>query len=778
MTVPDRRGGMRIPAAPLLAITSTGLAVGAAAHALGVAGSAHFVWGAVTAVGIGAAGWWVADAARRRQLGADVIALVALVGTLLVGEYLAGAAVAVMLASGRALEARAATRAREELSGLLDRAPRRAHRVDTSGVSDVGVDNVAPGDVLLVKPGEVVPVDGQLDSPNAVLDESALTGEALPVSKTAGDAVRSGTVNAGGPLQLRATTAAADSTYAGIVRLVATAEASSAPSARLADRWSVVFLAVALLTAGGAWGVSGQLARAVAVLVVATPCPLILAVPVALVSGLSRTARRGVIVKGGAVLERLAQATVLLFDKTGTLTTGHPTVVGVLTAGAVPADDLLRDAASVDQVSPHVLAAAVVRAANGRGLAMSVPADVDEVPGQGIRGRVGGHGVSVGRAEWAGRCADPGWLRAVRCQAERDGQLTVFVGVDGVLVGALLLADPIRADAARTIRRLRRDGITRVVMVTGDRAGAADAVGAVIGVDEVLAERTPAEKVDAVRMERRHGTTIMVGDGINDAPALALADIGVAVGARGASASSEAADVVLSVDRLDRLGEAVVIAQRTLRIAAQSVAAGIGLSLVAMGVAAAGYLPAAWGALLQEAIDVAVIANALRALRPGRRDVTFDEADAGVARRFSAEHATLGPDLDRIRAAADAIGAVPPAEALAAIGDVYRLLAEGIGPHEQAEDAELYPVLDRVLGGADPTATMSRAHVEISHQIRRLGKILDNTDPKGSDDDDMTELRRLLYGLHAILLLHFAQEDEGYLSLLDESEAPPLTARS
>ena len=381
MSLRDRLGGTYRPTATLLGLTVTGLAAGAVVRGLGQAAPAHLLWGAITALGIAAAGWWVADAARHRQLGADVIALLALVGTLLVGEYLAGAVVAVMLASGRALEARAAARAREELRGLLDRAPRRAHCVAAAGVTDVDVDEVAPGDVLLVKPGEVVPVDGQLDSPDGVLDESALTGEALPVAKVAGDVVRSGTVNAGGPLQLRATTAVADSTYAGIVRLVATAEASSAPSVRLADRYAALFLAVSLAVAGGAWGVSGQLARAVAVLVVATPCPLILAVPVALVSGLSRTARRGVIVKGGAVLERLARATVLLFDKTGTLTTGHPTVVGIVTAGAIASDELLRAAASVDQVSPHVLAAAVVRAANSRGLSLRLATDVDEVPG-------------------------------------------------------------------------------------------------------------------------------------------------------------------------------------------------------------------------------------------------------------------------------------------------------------------------------------------------------------------------------------------------------------
>jgi hypothetical protein len=307
-------------------------------------------------------------------------------------------------------------------------------------------------------------------------------------------------------------------------------------------------------------------------------------------------------------------------------------------------------------------------------------------------------------------------------------------------------------------------------MVTGDRADTARTVGSVIGVDDVLAERSPADKVEAVKLERRAGNTIMVGDGINDAPALALADVGVAVGARGATASSEAADVVLTVDRLDRLGEAVVIARRARRIALESVVVGIGLSLLAMLAAAWGYLPPAWGALLQELIDVAVILNALRALRDTTSARRLTAGEAAIAARFSSEHTLLRPDVDRIRTVADALDPSRPAESLAMANEIHRFLVDELQPHEEAEDATLYPALARVLGGKDPTATMSRAHVEIAHLIRRLGAALDDIDPAGPDADDIKDLRSLLYGLHAVLQLHFAQEDEGYLSLGDETQ--------
>jgi heavy metal translocating P-type ATPase len=762
----------------LLGVSTAGLAVGGLLYLLGFHSSAHLAWGATTVVGVVPATWWVADAARRRRVGVDAIAVLALVGTLVVREYFAGAVITVMLASGRTLEAQAAARARRELRLLLERAPRTVHKYVDGELSSPPLEEVRPGDLLLVAPGEVVPVDGLVERDIAILDESALTGEPLPVERSAGDVVRSGVVNAGGGFDLRATTSASESTYAGIVRLVSAAEASSAPFVRLADRYAGAFLMVSLTMAGAAWAISGDLVRAVAVLVVATPCPLILAAPVAIVSGLSRAAHRGVVVKGGAALEQLGRGEILLFDKTGTITVGRPTVAEVVTADAMSSDDVLRLAASLDQVSPHVLAAAVVRAAHARSLALSLPSDVEEVPGRGVRGIVDGRTVAVGNAGWVSVLPNARWARSVRKRAELDGALTVFVQVDGAPVGAMLLDDPIRADAARTIRQLRRDGIRRIVMVTGDRAETAQTVGAVVGVDEVLAERAPAEKVDAVRLERRSGPTIMVGDGINDAPALALADVGVAVGARGSTASSEAADVVLTVDRLDRLGEAVVIARRSRRIALESVVAGIGMSLAAMVVAAFGYLPPAWGALLQELIDVTVILNALRALRDTRSFTRLRGEDAALSRKFSSEHVSLRPDVARIRTVADMLDPTRPAESLAMVREIRRFLVEELDPHEQSEDATLYPIVARALGGKDPTATMSRAHVEIAHLIRRLSRVVDDIEPEGPDEDDIVELRRLLYGLHAILQLHFAQEDEGYLSLADDETPRPVSPTS
>ena len=385
---------------------------------------------------------------------------------------------------------------------------------------------------------------------------------------------------------------------------------------------------VSLAAAAFAWALSGDAVRAVAVLVVATPCPLLLAAPIAITAGLSRAASRGVIVKGGAALEQLAAGRVLLLDKTGTLTVGQPTVTDVIAVGGWPDDEILRSVASLDQVSPHVVAAAVVRAARQRGLVLSIPEEVEEVAGSGLRGLVAGRAVAVGKATWVAPRADPHWAASIRRRADLDGALTVFVAIDDEPAGAVLLDDPVRPDAARTIRNLRRGGIARVVMVSGDRADVAESVGAVLGVDDALGDCSPADKVDVVVAERGAGPTIMVGDGINDAPALARADVGVAMGARGVTASSEAADVVLTIDRLDRLAEAIAVARRAGTIARQSVVAGMGMSLAAMVVAGLGFLPPTAGALVQEAIDVAVILNALRVRIGGGGRTQIPAADA------------------------------------------------------------------------------------------------------------------------------------------------------
>jgi heavy metal translocating P-type ATPase len=751
----------------LLVVTASGLAAGGLAHLAGAGAVADAAWLATAACGLGYALWSAVDSILRGRLGVDVIALLAVAGAMAVGELLAAAVISVMLTSGRFLEAWAAERARHDLNALLARAPRTARRYRGGSLETVSLDAIAAGDVLLVAPGDVLPVDGTVTAGVAVLDESALTGEALPVEHRPGEPARSGTLNAGGPFDLRAATSAADSTYAGIIRLVSEAESSQAPFVRLADRYAMWFLPLTLAVAGVAWAVGGA-TRAVAVLVVATPCPLILAAPVALVSGLSAAARRGVVVKSGGVLERLARCTTLMLDKTGTLTVGKPAVTAVVPAGSLPPEEILALAASLGQVSGHVLAAAVVRAAAERGSPLVLPEAVSEQPGQGIAGTVGGRPVRVGRAGWAGVTGNPPWARTVRRRARVDGALTVFVAADGKPAGALLLEDRIRPDARQTIRAIRHGGVTRIVLATGDRAEAADAVGALTGVDEVLAGLTPADKLDAVRREQRRAPVIMTGDGINDAPALALADVGIAMGARGSTASSEAADAVLTVDHLGRLGDVAALARRTRRIALQSVLAGMGMSLAAMGVAAAGLLPAVWGALLQEAIDVAVILNALRALRPPAPAVRVTDAHTALASRFRTEHQFIRADIEQLRAAADALD---EPGAMTRVRQVYDMLTHEIWPHESAEETELYPSLNHLLGGADPTAPMSRAHAEIAYQIARLGRLIDDIGTRTPDEQDITDLRGVLYGLHAILRLHTVQEDETYLSLGDNADA-------
>ncbi len=602
MTISVARGVrawlVRQSAPLLLVVTTAGMIAGGLARLAGAGGVADAVWLGAAVCGLAYSFWIAAIGIARGRLSVDVIALLALAGAIAVDELLAAAVISVMLASGRTLEAWADYRARRDLSALLARAPRTGRRYRDGLLETVPLDQIAAGDLLLVAAGDVVPVDGTLTAGAAVLDESALTGEALPAEHVPGDTVRSGTLNAAGPFDLRATTSAAESTYAGIVRLVSEAENSQAPFVRLADRYALWFLPLTLAVSGAAWALGGA-ARAVAVLVVATPCPLILAAPVALVSGLSAAARRGIVVKNGGVLERLARCTTVLLDKTGTLTAGQPAVTAIVPAGALPPEEILALAASLDQASGHVLAAAVMRAAAERGCPLDKPAEVTERPGQGIEGTVAGRPVRLGRAGWAGIEGTPLWVRTVRRRAWLDGALTVFVAVDGRPAGALLLEDRIRPDARQTIRALRCGGINRIVLATGDRAEAAGAVGALTGVDEVLAE--------------------------------------------------------LTVDHLGRLGEATALARRTRRIAMQSVLAGMGMSVAAMGAAAAGLLPAVWGALLQEGIDVAVILNALRALRPAASTEPLTDADAALTRRFRAEHQVIRADIEELRTAADGL---------------------------------------------------------------------------------------------------------------------------
>lgn len=608
--------------APILAAGALGaIAAGACLHAVGQPTVGDRVWGAAVAV---LAAELLLEVLRtmvvERHMGVDTIALLAMVGALVLGQELAGAVVGLMFSGGAALEDLASTRARRELTALVQRAPKFTQVRLGDRIERVPVDRVQPGDTVVVRAGEVIPVDGLLSSPEAVIDASALTGEPLPVTATAGMNVLSGTANAGPPFELVADRPAAQSAYAALVRLVEQAQADRPPFVRLADRYAGFFLPATLIVAAGAWALSGDPVRGLAVVVVATPCPLILAAPIAFVCGLSRAARAGVIVKGAGAIETLGHARTILFDKTGTLTVGVPAVRDVITVGRVEPDRLLALAASVDQVSVHVLADALVRAAAETDLPLVMPHDVREEPGQGIEGRVDGHRVAVGSHGFLRRSglSDVDVRSAIGRAGRGSGEAHVLVAIDDELAGVIAMADEPRPEAAELIPRLRREGVRYVALVSGDRQSVAERVGRELGVDRVYAEQAPEEKLDVVRSLRTQpdlAPVIMVGDGVNDAPALALADLGIAMGAAGATVSSDTADAVIAVDRIDRVADAVHAGRRAVAIARQSVLAGMGLSLAAMAVAAAGYLPPLAGALLQEGIDLAVIINALRALK-------------------------------------------------------------------------------------------------------------------------------------------------------------------
>ncbi|KQV45219.1 cation transporter [Massilia sp. Root335] len=699
-----------------------------------------------------------------KKFGLDLIALVSIAGAIVLQEYFTAAVIALMFASGRALEIYAERRAQDEMSALLSKAPRCANRYENGQLVQVPLAAVRLGDRLAVRSGETVPVDGTLVS-GATVDESSLTGESLPVSYGPGKSVGSGAVNAGDAFDLLATSTEEDSTFSNIIRLVRAAQESKAPAARLADRYALMFVPLALGIAGLSWLFSGDPNRALAVVVVATPCPLILAVPVAIVSAMSRCARRGVLIKHGGALEKMAEVKTMFFDKTGTLTGGKARLAAILAAPAVDQEELLRLAASLEQMSGHTIAQAVVGAAIERGLRLTVPERVIEQAGAGLSGWVDGKQISIGGHDYVlGTATWPAWAANLVERIGYEGAAGVYVAIDGTFCGVLQMADEIRLETPRALRMLRALGVGHIVMLTGDRADVARTIGNSLAVDAVVAEQTPASKLAAISEARRDGVTLMVGDGINDAPALAAADIGVAMGARGAAAAAESAQVVLLVDRLDRLAFAVRIAQQTRTIALQSVAGGMGLSIAAMLVAAFGYLPPVAGALLQELIDVAVILNALRVLRL-ETATSAERISANDLDKLKEEHARLRPVLDRLARLADQAANLPAPVMREELLLLNESLRHQILPHESNDDVTLYPRVARLIGGEDPLASMSSTHREIYRLSRIVDRLTNATLGEGDEEASMQELRRTLYALEAILRLHFAQEEEIYYGL-------------
>jgi len=559
-----------------------------------------------------------------RHFGLDILAITAIVATVLVGEYVAALVVVLMLTGGEALEDYANRRAKRELDALLTRAPQRAHRSEGGGYVDIPVDEVQVGDVLLVRPSEILPVDGVLLSARTTLDQSSITGESIPVEKTRGDEVLSGAVNGTTAVEIRATSTAGESQYQQIVALVAQAAESKAPVVRLADRYAVPFTVFSLALAGVAWWASGDPVRFAEVLVLATPCPLLIAAPVAFIGGMSRAARNGIIVKSGGVLEHLARARTVVFDKTGTLTHGTPTLAEIRPEPPFGADELLALVASAEQYSSHVLAASFIRAAQERGLPLQEAESAEEAATNGVVARIGGREVVVGKFRFIAAHA-PEAARA----AIAPGQLAVYVAVDGAFAGTLLASDHLRSDAAQTVRRLAELGVTNAMMLTGDAKETAEHVAAELGIGRVRAECLPADKVAEVAAIAER-PVIMVGDGVNDAPVLAAADVGIAMGAKGATAASESADAVILVDEIGGVATAVRIGADTVRIALQSIWLGIVVSVVLMVIASFGVIPATAGAIIQEFVDLATILAALRAIggRLDAREATA--ARAGV----------------------------------------------------------------------------------------------------------------------------------------------------
>ncbi|HEX9611797.1 MAG TPA: heavy metal translocating P-type ATPase [Gemmatimonadales bacterium] len=542
----------------------------------------------------------------RGRFAADIVASLAIVTAFLLEQYFAGVVIVLMQSGGEALEAYAMRRASDSLEGLLARAPKVAHRLRGEHLEDVPVESVAVGDALVVRPGDLVPVDAEVTEGTSTVDQSALTGEPLPIRAVPGTTLMSGSVNQEGALRVRALRRSAQSQYQQIVRLVERARQEKPPIQRLADRYAVWFTPLTLAMCGVAYLITGSPTSVLAVLVVATPCPLILATPVAVIAGISRAADLGVIVKHGIAIEQLGRARAVVFDKTGTLTLGQPSVAHVEARDGVSAGELLRLAAAVEQLSSHHLGRAVVEAGRARFASLPAVTDFQESPGRGVTGRVDARVLRIGSAAYLeeGGVATPG--------VPPDGT-TAYVAIDGRIAGAIEFADRLRHQVPALLQRLAVLGVTETVMLTGDRDAPAEAIAAQAGIRTVRANLLPADKVAAVReLTARYGNVVMVGDGINDAPALAAATVGVAMGAHGTAVSAEAADVVLLVDDIARVGDAMAVSRRMRRIALQSIGVGLGVSFALMIVASFGHITPAVGAVMQEALDAAVILNALR----------------------------------------------------------------------------------------------------------------------------------------------------------------------
>ena len=571
--------------------------------------AANWVIGTVAIIEVLPLLWEMWDEVRNGKYGIDILAATAIIASVLLQQYWAGMVVVIMLTGGKSLEDYAEHRAKSELDALLLNAPQTARVIRKGKTIEVEVDEIRVGDKIIINAGELVPVDAVIIEGSASFDESSLTGESLPLSKDINDLLLSGSINLDGSITAKATATAENSQYQQIIKLVRGAASTQAPFVRLADRYALPFTILAYALAGAVWAISGQAIRFLDVIIVATPCPLLLAAPIALISGMARASRFGIIVKTGLALERMAESKTIAFDKTGTLTKGVPSVHEVFTFGDFSSEDVLRFAASLEQSSSHVLAEAIINDAKIKGIKLIKAKHIKDISGKGLSAHLKGKEILVGRLSFLeeNEVTLPNNLKRKRLE-----HTTAYVAVDSRLAGIITLIDDARPEASATIARLHKLGLKKILMITGDNREVADAIAKEIGVDHVHAETMPADKLLLLSKMKEH-PLIFVGDGVNDAPVLTAADVGIALGARGSAAASESADVVIMLDDVSRVATGIEIAKKTFSIARQSILVGIFLSLILMVLFATGKFPPLLGAALQEVIDVVVIFNALRA---------------------------------------------------------------------------------------------------------------------------------------------------------------------
>ncbi len=541
---------------------------------------------------------------RSGSYGVDLLAITAVAATLAVGQYWAAMIVLIMLVGGDSLEDYASKKAHTELNALLDNSPQTAHKVVADRLIDIKVDEANIGDQLVVKPGETVPVDGHIIKGSSMFDESSLTGESRPITKNVSDTVYSGSINGDSAITMTVDKLAKDSQYQRLIQLVKQADSTPAHFVRMADRYAVPFTGIAFVIAGIAWFVSKDPVRFAEVLVVASPCPLILAAPVALVSGMSRSSRNGIVVKTGSVLEKMATAKTAAFDKTGTITSGRLFVDQIKPVAGTTKEELLSYAASAEQSSGHILARSLLNYAVKHDVNLLEVQQLSEVTGNGVTAQIAGQTIKVGKASFV----------APTAQVAETTQTCVYISLNDRYIGTITFIDKLRFEAAQTMQTLRDHGVKHLMMLTGDQQAIAQTIAKEVGIDDVRAKLLPEEKIKALKAvpESEH-PVIMVGDGVNDAPSLTVADVGIAMGAHGATAASESADVVILKDDLLKVAKAVEIAQDTLRIARQAVLIGIFICVFLMLVASTGFIPAIVGAMFQEVIDTVSILWGLRA---------------------------------------------------------------------------------------------------------------------------------------------------------------------